>query len=260
MKKTLAIINLLSVILVLAINGLSQAQRWNNTTIGEISNKFGNLFTPASYAFSIWGLIFLMLIGYCIYQISSVFSNKESNGYIEKTGWWFTLANIGNASWVVAFTYDQILLSVVIMIGILVSLLKVVVNTHMQKEKVSLAVRVFVFWPVAIYAGWISVATIANFSAYFASIDLMGSQLTQIIWTIALITVAVLIHTLMVWTRSMHAFAGVAVWALIAIFMRHKDSLESVAYYALVCAIALVVIIGLHLLSVRKSLHQELKN
>lgn len=260
MKKTLAIINFLSVILVLVVNGLSQSQRWNNTTVGEISNKFGNLFTPAPYAFSIWGLIFLMLIFYCVHQLYSAFSNKESAQYIQKTAWWFTLANLGNAAWVVAFTYDQILLSVLIMIGILVSLLRIIVKTNMQKEKVSLAVRVFVFWPVAIYAGWISVATIANFSAYFASIDFMGSQLTQIIWTIALITIAVLIHTLMVWTRSMHAFAGVAIWALIAIFMRHKDTLESVAYYALVCAITLVVIIGLHLLSMRKSLQQELKN
>jgi len=247
MKKTLAIINFLSVILVLVVNGLSQSQRWNNTTVGEISNKFGNLFTPAPYAFSIWGLIFLMLIFYCVHQLYSAFSNKESAQYIQKTAWWFTLANLGNAAWVVAFTYDQILLSVLIMIGILVSLLRIIVQTNMQKEKVSLTVRVFVFWPVAIYAGWISVATIANFAAYFASINFMGSELTQIIWTIALITIAVLIHTLMVWTRSMHAFAGVAVWALIAIFMRHKDTLESVAYYALVCASTLTIIIALHL-------------
>lgn len=252
MKKTYAIINFLSVILVLVVNGLSQSQRWNNTTVGEISNKFGNLFTPASYAFSIWGLIFLMLIAYSIFQLSGAFFSKKDSVYIEQTGWWFTIANVLNASWVVAFTYDQILLSVGIMIGILVSLLKIIVNTQMQKESVSIRHRILAWWPISIYAGWISVATIANFAAYFASIDLMGSELTQIIWTIALITIAVLIHTLMVWTRNMHAFAGVAVWALVAIFIRHKDNLESVAYYALVSAVTLTVIIGLHLMSLKK--------
>jgi hypothetical protein len=252
MKKTYAIINFLSVILVLVVNGLSQSQRWNNTTVGEISNKFGNLFTPASYAFSIWGLIFLMLIAYSIFQLSRAFFSKKDSVYIEQTGWWFTIANVLNASWVVAFTYDQILLSVGIMIGILVSLLKIIVNTQMQKETVSITHRVLAWWPVSIYAGWISVATIANFAAYFASIDFMGSELTQIIWAIALITIAVLIHTLMVWTRNMHAFAGVAVWALVAIFIRHKDNLESVAYYALVSAVTLTVIIGLHLMSLKK--------
>lgn len=252
MKKTHAIINFLSVILVLVINGLSQSQRWNNTTVGEISNKFGNLFTPASYAFSIWGLIFLMLIVYSMYQLYSAFSNTKDSHYIEKTEWWFTLANIGNASWVVAFTYDQILLSVGIMILILVSLLQVVVRTNMIKEDASFKVRALVWTPISLYAGWITVATIANFAAYFSSIDFMGSELTQIIWTIALITIAVLINTLMVWTRHMRVFAGVAVWALVAIYIRHQDSLESVAYYALVSAITLVVIIGLHALSQRK--------
>ncbi len=249
MKKILAIINFLSVILVLVINGLSQSQRWNNTTVGEISNKFGNLFTPAPYAFSIWGLIFLMLIVYSIYQVYSAFSNTPESHYIEKTGWWFTLANIGNASWVVAFTYDQILLSVGVMIMILVSLLQIVVRTNMSKEKVSFKVRAFIWAPISLYAGWIAVATIANSAAYFASIDFMGSKLTQVIWTIALITIAVLINTLMVWTRHMRVFAGVAVWALLAIYIRHQDSLESVAYYALVSAITLTAIIGLHTLS-----------
>lgn len=252
MKKTYAIINFLSVILVLVVNGLSQSQRWNNTTVGEISNKFGNLFTPAPYAFSIWGIIFLMLIGYCVFQLYGVFRNTPNSAYITKTGWWFTIANVLNASWVVAFTYDQILLSVGIMIGILVSLLKIIVNTGMQKELEPVTHRILAWWPISIYAGWISVAMIANVAAYFASIDFMGSELTQIIWTIALITIAVLINTLMVWTRNMHAFAGVAVWALLAIFMRHKDNLESVAYYALVSAVTLTVIIGLHLLSLKK--------
>lgn len=233
-------------ILVLVVNGLSQSQRWNNTTIGEISNKFGNLFTPASYAFSIWGIIFLMLIAYSAYQLYSAFTNHKSSENIVKTGWWFTLANVCNASWVVAFTYDQILLSVGIMIGILVSLLCIIVKTNMARQATSLSHRFFQQMPISLYAGWISVATIANFAAYFASIDFMGSELTQIIWTIALITIAVLIHTVMVWTRHLRVFAFVAVWALVAIFMRHKDTLESVGYYALVSAITLMIIIGLH--------------
>ena len=252
MKKILAIINFLSVILVLVINGLSQSQRWNNTTVGEISNKFGNLFTPAPYAFSIWGLIFLMLIVYSVYQLYTAFANTEDAKYISKTGWWFTLANIGNAGWVVAFTYDQILLSVCIMTVILVSLLHVIVQTNMNLEEASLKIRTLVWAPISLYAGWISVAIIANIAAFFSSIDFMGNQLTQIIWTIALVTIAVLINILMIWTRNMRVFAGVAVWALLAIFIRHKDNVESVAYYALVSGITLVVIIGLHTLSQRK--------
>ena len=66
MKKIYAIANFLSVILVLVINGLSQTQRWNNTTVGEISNKFGNLFTEfmkkhGSKWFTILGLSIILI-------------------------------------------------------------------------------------------------------------------------------------------------------------------------------------------------------
>tara|TARA_R100000935_G_scaffold58928_1_gene100300 strand:+ start:51389 stop:51550 length:162 start_codon:yes stop_codon:yes gene_type:complete len=53
MQKKLSILNLLSVILVIAVNYISQAVRINDTTIGELSQRYTNLFTPASYAFAI---------------------------------------------------------------------------------------------------------------------------------------------------------------------------------------------------------------
>ena len=98
MKKTYAIVNFLSVLLVLAVNGLSQAQRWNDTTIGEASDKYENLFTPAGYAFSIWGVIFLMLLGYSLFQIRRAFFSKKESPFIVQTGWWFAIANFLNAA------------------------------------------------------------------------------------------------------------------------------------------------------------------
>ena len=260
MKKTLAIINLFSVILVLLVNGLSQSQRWNDTTIGEISDQYENLFTPAGYAFAIWGLIFLMLIGYALFQIRRAFFSKKESLFIEQTGWWFAIANVCNAGWVVAFMYGYVGLSVVIMLGILVSLLQIVRKTNMERWDAPIEVIVFVWWPICIYAGWIAVATIANFSAFFASIDFTGSEFTQILWTMIMITIAVLVNTFMVWLRNMREFELVAVWALIAIYIRHKESIESIAYYALCGAIVLIAIIALHAFNNRKTApHLKLK-
>ena len=78
MQKKLSIINLLSVILVIAINYISQAVRINDTTIGELSQRYSNLFTPASYAFAIWGLIFLSLLAYALFQIKVVFLIRKN--------------------------------------------------------------------------------------------------------------------------------------------------------------------------------------
>ena len=118
----------------------------------------------------------------------------------------------------------------------------------------------FVWWPICIYSGWIAVATIANFSAFFASIDVTGDEFTQILWTMIMITIAVLLNMFMVWLRNMREFALVAVWALIAIYMRHKDSIESIAYYALCGAIVLIAITTFHAYNNRKTApHIKLK-
>ncbi len=246
MKSTYAIVNFLSVILVLAVNGLSQAQRWNDTTIGEMSDLYTNLFTPAGYAFSIWGLIFLMLIGYSIFQIRRALYSEKESPFIEQTGWWFALANVLNAAWVVAFTFQYVGLSVIIMIGILVSLLQIIRNTNMERWDAPIEVIAFVWWPICIYSGWIAVATIANFSAFFSSLDMKGTELNQIVWTMVMITIAVLINVLMVWLRNMREFAAVAIWALVAIFVRHQEQYESIAYYALSGAVVLFFVTSVH--------------
>ncbi len=248
MKKTYAIVNFLSVLLVLVVNGLSQAQRWNDTTIGETSDNYENLFTPAGYAFSIWGIIFLMLLGYSLFQIRRAFFSKKESPFIEQTAWWFAIANFLNAAWVVAFTYDYIGLSVLIMLGILSSLLLVISRTNMERWDAPVEVIGLVWWPICFYSGWITVATIANFSAFFASIGWTGGPLNEVIWTMIMITIAVLINVLMVWLRNMREFALVAVWALVAIFVRHIDTHKSIAYYALLGALVLVFIIAVHAL------------
>ena len=104
----------------LLVNALSQIYRLNNTTIGEVSAQYDNLFTPAGYAFSIWGLIFLSLIGYAAFQVRRAFFSKKTDEFILQTRFWFALTNILNASWVVAFSYDFVGLSVLIMLGILI--------------------------------------------------------------------------------------------------------------------------------------------
>jgi len=244
--KRYALVNLASVILVLVVNGLSQSQRWNNTTIGEISNTYDNLFTPASYAFAIWGLIFLMLIAYALFQIRRAFFSAKTTDFIKQTGPWFVIANVCNAAWVIAFMYDYIGLSVLIMLGILISLLQIIRKTNMERWGAPVEIIAFVWWPICIYSGWIAVATIANFSAFFASIDLMGSESTQITWTIVMIIVAVGINLFMIAKRNMREFALVTVWALVAIFIRHHHLIDTISYTALVGAILLFIAVAIH--------------
>lgn len=246
MQKTLALLNFASVIFVIAINYISQAVRLNNTTIGEISGKYDNLFTPASYAFAIWGLIFLSLLAYGIFQIRRAFFSDKKSEFIEQIGYWFLLTNVLNAAWVFAFVYDYTGLSVLLMLGILFSLIKVILNTNMERWDAPIEILAFVWWPICIYSGWIAVATIANISAYLTKIGWNGFGLGEQEWTIVMLAVATLLNIIMVWKRNMREFAAVGIWALFAIFVRHRDSIESLANMALSCAVILLIITGIH--------------
>ena len=246
MKKTLAILNLISVIFVIAINYISQAVRLNGTTIGEISGKYDNLFTPASYAFAIWGLIFLLLLAYSIFQIRCAYLSDKKSEFIEQTGYWFTLTNILNATWVFAFVYDYTGLSVLIMLGILFSLIKIILNTNMERWDAPIEILAFVWWPVCIYSGWIAVATIANISAYLTKVGWSGFGLGEQEWAIIMLIVAMTLNIVMVWKRNMREFAAVGIWALFAIFIRHRNSMDFIAKTALLCSFILFIVVAIH--------------
>ena len=241
MKKSLALLNLFSVLFVIAVNYISQMYRLNDTTIGEISRRYDNLFTPAPYAFSIWGIIFLSLLAYAIFQVKRAFFSKKESNFISQTGYWFFIANILNASWVLAFAFDYTGISVLIMLGILFSLIKIILNTNMERWDAPVEVIAFVWWPICLYSGWIAVATIANISAYLTKLGWEGAPLSEVAWTIILIGIATIINLAMTWKRNMREFALVAVWAFVAIFVRHKDNYEIIAYSALTAAIILFI-------------------
>jgi hypothetical protein len=268
-RKLFSILNLLSVIILITWNGYANTGNFNGKTVGELSAEYNNLFTPASYAFSIWGLIFISLLVFAIYGVYQAFSktalektqslanetSREYNTYsssydpkidiVKSTAPWFLTANIFCMLWVGFWLEEMILISVVCMLGILISLIMCLRKLDMEVWDAPFPIIAFVWWPLCLYSGWISVATIANFSAWLnSSFEIaMGTQIT---WTIVIIVAAAAINLLMIIYRCMREFAIVGAWALVAIYMRHSGELTSIAYTALGGAILLLVAAGIH--------------
>ena len=241
MSRNLTILNLLSVILVIIVNYFSQTLQLNNNTIGSLSQEYRNLFTPEGYAFSIWGVIFLALLAYSGYQVYVAFFSNLDDDLIINTGPWFAIANFANAGWVVVWLYEFTGLSVIFMFIILISLIMVILKTRMELWDASLSIIAFTWWPICLYAGWITVATIANVASYLAKIGWDGWFFTERQWTITMILVAVLLNVLIIYRRNMREFAAVGIWALIAIYVRHSDRMPNIAYVALAGAIILTI-------------------
>ncbi len=241
MSRNLTILNLLSVILVIIVNYFSQTLQLNNNTIGSLSQEYRNLFTPQGYAFSIWGLIFIALLAYCGYQVFIAFFSNRDDDFIVQTGPWFAIANFANSGWVVVWLYEYTGISVIFMFIILFSLVMVIIKTRMELWDAPLRIIAFTWWPICLYAGWITVATIANVASYLAKIDWNGWFFTERQWTITMILVAVIINLLIIYRRNMREFAAVGIWALIAIYVRHSDRMPVIAYVALGGAVILSI-------------------
>lgn len=254
MKKSLQTLNGLGLIAVIFISYLSNTGIFNGNTMATVSAKYHNLFTPAGYAFSIWGLIYLGLLGFVIYYGRSLFvkvDNEDST--LNEVGGWFFISCLANMAWVITWLYDYTLISVLMMILLLFSLLKIVVNTKMELYDVPLKKFIFLWWPFCLYAGWVAVALIANVSAYLKKIEWDGFGISESIWAVVLIGVAAVVHIFMVWNRNMREFAIVGVWALIAIAVANQNENKMVFWTAITMAILVFINIAIHGFQNRKS-------
>jgi len=131
--KSLAISNSVFFLIAFGVSMLSQVSAINSKDIGDISNKYDTLFTPAGITFSIWGLIYVALFAFSIYHIYKAFREdalSEANKDTNRMGVLFIVNNIATAAWVFAWVNEQFILSVLLMLTQLVTL--VVINVKLK--------------------------------------------------------------------------------------------------------------------------------
>jgi hypothetical protein len=225
------------------INYLSNTGIFNGNTMQTISERYENLFTPAGYAFSIWGLIYLGLLGFVSYTGRVLFKKYTEEPLLAKIGWWFVLSCVANSLWVITWLNDFTGFSVILMIVLFVSLLKIVINTRMELDYHPFKNYLFIFWPFALYFGWISVAMIANIAAFLTKINWDGWGFTDVNWTIIMICIAGLINIMMIITRNLREYGVVGIWALMAIAGANKNNaLGTPVIYSCYIVSALILI------------------
>jgi hypothetical protein len=227
-----------SLVLVLVVNGLANILPINGLTTGEVSDDFPILFVPAGYVFSIWGLIYLALIAFAIYIVTP---RGRENEKIDSIAWWFVAANIFNSTWVFLWHYLQFPLTLIAIVGLLVSLIAIFLKLGIGVEPRPLLERLVVAATFSIYLGWATVAVVANFAQTLYSIGYRGDPLSQVIWTLLLLLVATGLGIVMIFKRRQVAYPLVLTWAFVGIYVKQADT-PLVAYSALVLGIAIAVL------------------
>ena len=213
------IITLLLAIGTVAFNGISQAIPLNSQTSAEIANRFvPNYFLPANYVFSIWGIIYIGIIAYGIFQVLPSQRNNPLLRFIAPLFWVTCLANV---VWLVLFHYEQFALSTVAMIALLVSL--IAIYLRLRRSTLTTAEYWAVSVPMSIYFGWITVATVANFTYVLISANWDGLGLIAESWGAIMIVVAGIIASVVAFRYRDLAYGGVIIWAYVGLYARHTD-------------------------------------
>jgi len=219
MKDILRQITVIVTILgTLIVNGLANALPINGLNTGQISDRFNVYFVPAGYVFSIWGVIYLGLIAFAVFQ---ALPSQRQNPRMRATGWWIALSGLANSTWIFLWHYEQFPLTIIAMLVLLVSLIVIYLRLGTGRTTVPAAEAWAARLPFSIYLGWITVATVANLTSVLDYLNWDGLGIAPEIWMVIMLAAVLVITALMIFTRRDAAYAMVILWGLAGISIKH---------------------------------------
>ena len=255
-KKAAALLVAVMFAAMVTVNGLANALPLNGVNTGQLSDEIPNLFVPAGITFAIWGVIYLLLLGYAATLLAATFGKGSAGAWEPIDGVIFAFNAAFNAAWIFAWHWRLIPLSFALMIGILVTLLVLMERANRARsaptDKAGAIRRFFIRVPILVYLGWICVATIANATALLVVIGWKGFGFSPVLWTVAVILVGAGIGSWLVAKRGALSSGLVIVWAYAGIVIKRggtdQESTMAIIIGSFV-GIAAVVVSGLPLLA-----------
>lgn len=242
------VINGLALAGVILVNYLANALPVNGLTTGEVAGRHPHLFVPAAYAFSIWGLIYLLLAGFVGYQIWSLATgDPRGHRVVRLTGGLFVISCLANMGWILAWHHEAFWLSVALMFTLLTSLVALYLRLEVSTRMVRPRERICVEWPVSVYLGWICVASIANVATALAASGWEGGALGAAFWGPLMVLAGCAIGVFVLRWRGDIVLAAAIGWALVALMVRHWSTDTSQARSMVVAsagAVAVLVIVA----------------
>lgn len=234
-------VNIAATIVVIIVNGLANALPIAGRTTGQVSDSFPVVFVPAGYVFSIWGLIYLGLIAFTVYQAMPA---QRDNPVLEKIGYLYAINCAANSLWILFWHNLMLPVTVLLMLVVLGTLIAIYLRVDIgratpasSREKWSVHV------PFSVYLGWITVATVANISMALYDAGWNGFGISGATWTVLLLIVAAGLGLAMTYMRQDLGYNLVLVWAFIGIAVS-QAALRSVVFAAALLVIVLVLAVA----------------
>lgn len=234
-------LNLFAILAAFLTNIFANIRPLNGENIGAISNTVFQdvLIIPANYAFAIWGLIYLGLISLGIYQ-ALAFNKTEPR--LRQLGYELAIASGFQIIWVILFQYRFFSLSLLAMLGILIPLIRLYLRLEINRFIVNRKQAWLVNFPISIYLGWITIATIVNLASVLDWLNWNGWGIASSTWTVIILIIGAIIAIFVGLRRKDRAFVGVFIWALLAIAVKQMN-VTLIAITAMILAIILTFLV-----------------
>lgn len=233
-------LSLAALIILMILYSLTSFGLMGDNPVGQTASYTDPLIVPAGYAFSIWGLIYLGLIVFPIYQI---FNKKERSPLWQEVHLWYSLNVVLNGLWLVFASYDWLWTTVGIIILMLISLIRIndLLNQIESKgEKINYWAERLVF---SLYFAWITLATALNFSSALTFYEWAGFGISAINWALIILPVVALIAGVVFRKYRDVVYAGVVIWAFIALAVKQIDDYPSIAYLSVGLSVIFLILI-----------------
>lgn len=222
------------------VNYLAQMLPINGVTPGQISDSLPNLFAPAGLTFSIWGLIYLLLAVFTVYQF--FYKPEDGQRSLDGVRTVFILSSLFNIAWIFAWHYRGFVLSMALMLALLVSL--IIINRMLDRRRLTGMKKAIIALPFSIYFGWITVAMVANATALLVSLGWDRFGLPEEFWAVVILLVAMLIGNATMITRKDVAYGLVLLWAYAGILIKHVSPANFAGAYPWVIAAVIACLVA----------------
>ena len=201
--------NIAAFAVTILLNVLSNAVPINGQSMPEISAKYPSLFTPAGFTFSIWGVIYVALLAFVIWQALPA---QRDNQKLAGISTLFKVNCIANATWIFVWHYDLLVLSLLVMLVILVTLVLIYRALIADIDSAPFKEHLVLYLPFSIYTGWITLATIANASVVQTANGWDNIAISAVQWTLLKLALAGAIGATMIVRFRDVPFALVFAW------------------------------------------------
>lgn len=233
--------NIVAFIGVLVINAMANGIPINGQNTGEVSAKYPSLFTPAGFTFSIWGLIYLSLTAFVIYQALPA---QRCHQTLAKIGPLFIANCVANAGWIFVWHYDLLWLSLLLMAAILLTLILIYRALRAAGPPSSNGEWWCLRLPFSLYTGWITVASIANISCLQIAMGWDNMGLSAVDWTLLKLAIAGAIGAAVILRLRDIPYVLVIAWAAYGIASRQVATPEVVGAAATLSLLATLLAVA----------------